>query len=667
MATEAAPEQGQGCHAASPCPAGEGLDAPGKGPRMGQGAVAPVVTHEREAEQPEPWGTSGQEEVPAHGQSPGTCREEGSRVEHGGAPSAPLAQLEPAEPSGQPGRGGEGSRGDPPSAAPAPEPPGAADGEPRLSTELGQEEAPGPHGGESPATSPPPEQPAEERADSQPDGEQRGLERRGPDASGAPVPGEPLLAVGPLAPCIQQGAAGAGQATAVPRSPLATGDSSGPAHLACDCSREPGGGESPREGPAGSEAGGTGNNNKPRGEVGAGTLLESEPGEVPVGSAGPRETSPGADGAGEPDGAVGPVGAQEAAGAPDPTGADPAGPCDLGSTTEPAPAPASAGDPAGASDPGAAAEGSMENGDLSSEGEAPKPGGETPIEREIRRHQEREDSLRRQRGLASPRGAQEYVELRVKPILSHAPPPSQLPKEKERQWAGLQMQREIQRERLREDDLVQLGKVRGAYDRGTPQQLQEKKLLFEQPPGPEPSSPRKPARGSRGSSGERPPGRGPRGPSFAEANSQATVVILEPGALLHPSPGRQHPPERSPPAPGSPFLRLRSRSPQSRLALEMQEAQDREQELQRQRHNLYGWALPRDAQGAADGEEPPPHRPERPSCGKLEVTWPPPDSSKIPPKNRLDQVQRSPRSLRQKSALIQRWESGVVCNHEGQE
>uniref|UniRef100_A0A8C4Y971 MISP family member 3 n=1 Tax=Gopherus evgoodei TaxID=1825980 RepID=A0A8C4Y971_9SAUR len=214
----------------------------------------------------------------------------------------------------------------------------------------------------------------------------------------------------------------------------------------------------------------------------------------------------------------------------------------------------------------------------------------TPIEREIRLHQEREETLRRQRGMASPRSTQEYVEVRMKPILSQAQLPAQLPKDKERQWAGAQMQREIQRERLREEDLMHMGQVRGTYDRGTPQELQEKKMLFE-----------KPARVACSSSAETPLDQGPRGPSFTEANSQAKVVILEPSTLLRPSPGRQPPLEQTQ---GSPFFRLRSRSPQSRLELEVQEAQKREEELQKQRHCLYGWVLPRDAQRATDGQEP---------------------------------------------------------------
>uniref|UniRef100_A0A8D0HGE4 MISP family member 3 n=1 Tax=Sphenodon punctatus TaxID=8508 RepID=A0A8D0HGE4_SPHPU len=137
----------------------------------------------------------------------------------------------------------------------------------------------------------------------------------------------------------------------------------------------------------------------------------------------------------------------------------------------------------------------------------------TPIEREIRLHLEREETLRRERGLASPRGAQEYVEVRVRPILSHTLPPSPFPKEKERQWAGAQMQREIQREQRREEDL----RLRSAS--------------------------------------------------------------------------------------ANPFGCLRAKSPQSLLELEVREAREREKELQRQRHSLYGAEAPAAGDARGDQEE----------------------------------------------------------------
>ncbi|XP_041099422.1 uncharacterized protein si:ch211-207j7.2 [Polyodon spathula] len=110
----------------------------------------------------------------------------------------------------------------------------------------------------------------------------------------------------------------------------------------------------------------------------------------------------------------------------------------------------------------------------------PPPANETPIERGIRLAQEREESLRRARGITRPCVSEEYVEIPIrKPILSQ-PLPLVSSKGKDRQFAGLQMKKQIQMESKREEDLVQLGKVLGDYDRGAWQELQEKKLLFEQ-------------------------------------------------------------------------------------------------------------------------------------------------------------------------------------------
>nr|XP_060615772.1 A-kinase anchor protein 2-like [Anolis sagrei ordinatus] len=278
---------------------------------------------------------------------------------------------------------------------------------------------------------------------------------------------------------------------------------------------------------------------------------------------------------------------------------------------------------------------------------------ETPIEREIRLHLEREELLRRERGLASLRGTQEYVEVRIRPFLNQS---GTLPKEKERQWAGAQMQREIQRECRREEDLVQLGKVRGAYDRGTPQELQEKKMMFEQHTSPEFLTPRKPACGTA---------EGTKGPSFAEASRATNMVILDSEVLLRP----QQPPSGRASPTGNPFFCLRAKSPQSLLEQEVQEAQERERELQRQRYSLYGSVSPCQASETSEqGEKEVSTQAERPSCKKLEVTWPPPTSSETSHVNGLYQSEKSPRILRrQRSALIERWESGAVGNQEDED
>uniref|UniRef100_A0A2K6UM91 A-kinase anchor protein 2 C-terminal domain-containing protein n=1 Tax=Saimiri boliviensis boliviensis TaxID=39432 RepID=A0A2K6UM91_SAIBB len=77
---------------------------------------------------------------------------------------------------------------------------------------------------------------------------------------------------------------------------------------------------------------------------------------------------------------------------------------------------------------------------------------ETPIEREIRRSCEREESLRRSRGLSSGRAGRELVELRVRPVLNLPGPGPALPRALERARAGAvravrEREQELQRQR----------------------------------------------------------------------------------------------------------------------------------------------------------------------------------------------------------------------------
>ncbi|KAI3352463.1 hypothetical protein L3Q82_005417 [Scortum barcoo] len=106
---------------------------------------------------------------------------------------------------------------------------------------------------------------------------------------------------------------------------------------------------------------------------------------------------------------------------------------------------------------------------------------ETPIEREIRRAIEREQSLRRSRGLPNPSTSPEYVEIPLRKTVLCQPlsPKSESCQGKDRQFAGKKMQHEIHEESKREQDLVKLGKVPGFYDKGTVRQLKERKKLFE--------------------------------------------------------------------------------------------------------------------------------------------------------------------------------------------
>ncbi|XP_068939296.1 uncharacterized protein MISP3 [Petaurus breviceps papuanus] len=284
---------------------------------------------------------------------------------------------------------------------------------------------------------------------------------------------------------------------------------------------------------------------------------------------------------------------------------------------------------------------------------------ETPIEREIRQSQEREESLRQSRGLSPSFAGGELVELRLRPILSLLPGPGPgLPREVERARAGAQMQREIAREANREEALVRLGSG-PCRERGQgPQPLSERKLVFE-----------------AGGAHPRAESVG-RGPSFTEASGAAHVVVLEHRSRLRapflaqpPTPARvpATAPARNPalavaqtpdlaltpaPAPRAPVppsaAALSSPSPAlasasapiarppvavptlapvcvttpattrrvqlSLLEQEVREVRQRERELQRQRRSIYG---------TSEFKEPTPSLTESTPSGKLSVVWPP--------------------------------------------
>ncbi|KAM9312060.1 ATP-dependent Clp protease proteolytic subunit, mitochondrial [Gastrophryne carolinensis] len=337
---------------------------------------------------------------------------------------------------------------------------------------------------------------------------------------------------------------------------------------------------------------------------------------------------------------------------------------------------------------------------------------ETPIEREIRLAMEREMMLRQERGIDVPVGEPELVEVRRRMVATE--PAALLGKE--RKLAGAQMQREILLETQREQDLVEQGKVMGAYDRGDQQEVQEKKMIFESM-NTEPYDPplkRRQSELQKSTFIESPVVVVPiesnhvsaasranvkKGPSYAEANG-SNIIIIEHSSLLRgpaagvtSSPAPQEPLsltefQRSSPAdlrfsrsssssspvpnsespvtvPGSPFQVLRSASPRSLLEREIEEVQQREKELRRQRTSIYGKdrnveenSQPENRDDILSGV----YQPERPNWGKLEVNWPPNKSSTV--NGQQDQVSDSPRTRRQRSTLIQSWEAGSPSPRE---
>lgn len=109
---------------------------------------------------------------------------------------------------------------------------------------------------------------------------------------------------------------------------------------------------------------------------------------------------------------------------------------------------------------------------------------ETPIEREIRMAMEREENLWKERGIQRLTSSSELVEIQAKPVLNIHTSPGPGRKGKDRGRASLYVQREIEQETKREEDLKRQGRLLGAYDRGTQQELEERRRVFEQEEAP---------------------------------------------------------------------------------------------------------------------------------------------------------------------------------------
>ncbi|NWT70597.1 MISP protein, partial [Prunella himalayana] len=117
-------------------------------------------------------------------------------------------------------------------------------------------------------------------------------------------------------------------------------------------------------------------------------------------------------------------------------------------------------------------------------GKETKVSNETPIEREIRMAMEREENLWKERGIQRLTSSSELVEIQTKPVLNIHSSPGPGRKGKDRGRASLYVQREIEQETKREEDLKRQGRLLGAYDRGTQQELEERRRVFEQEEAP---------------------------------------------------------------------------------------------------------------------------------------------------------------------------------------
>ncbi|KAK7929957.1 hypothetical protein WMY93_006352 [Mugilogobius chulae] len=341
---------------------------------------------------------------------------------------------------------------------------------------------------------------------------------------------------------------------------------------------------------------------------------------------------------------------------------------------------------------------------------------ETPIEREIRRAVEREHSLRRSRGLPNPPSAPEYVEIPLRKAVFRPSLPltkSERCQGKDKLFAGKKMQQNIYEETQREQDLVKLGKIPGFYDKGTVRQLKERKQLFEAFQKPKDSVKSTSVsivndisilendslcnKVTKNETNSR-----------NDVNLKNTIVVPEaktcqiiiiennsdvPSKRLNTNRDVITVVDSSKekakkvedvtdldlPLKENPFFKLRSSTSVVKVEQDIREAQERERELRNQRINLYGTRVEGKEGREATIEEhsgslssmkavpvqalPDPSQNEvtttttaaRNSSGKLGV-WPPAAAQK----NHHTQVQHCPRTPRQKTPLVQRWESGLI-------
>ncbi|XP_034976491.2 mitotic interactor and substrate of PLK1 [Zootoca vivipara] len=113
-------------------------------------------------------------------------------------------------------------------------------------------------------------------------------------------------------------------------------------------------------------------------------------------------------------------------------------------------------------------------------GEDPGSSDETPIEREIRLSMEREEAHRKERGMRRVNSRDELVEIQTKPLLLSADtPPASSRKGKDKHNVSFFVQREIEQESRREEDLQKGGRLSGTYSGGVCLELSERRKVFE--------------------------------------------------------------------------------------------------------------------------------------------------------------------------------------------
>ncbi|XP_078280007.1 PALM2-AKAP2 fusion protein-like [Rhinoraja longicauda] len=301
-----------------------------------------------------------------------------------------------------------------------------------------------------------------------------------------------------------------------------------------------------------------------------------------------------------------------------------------------------------------------------------KPILETPIEKEIRLALEREEILRKERGISKSVNSEEMVEIKTKPLLSQPSPGSTFLKHKDKNRMVFFVQREIEMDSKREEKLKEEGKVKGLYDKGVPQEVEERKKVFEQQTDDVPVLPQ-PAWQTR------------LVRSASRESLDVHDVLEESNSVQSYSTDCQELAERR--SESQPYT-LRLWKPQTHFLIEqeIEEEQRREAELRAQRlRQLPGGSLPSETVSTSESQSPPGYpkltsgdgalngdRPEdllathcqeerraKPFGKKDDSTY-----AGIEPSDDVNtEVLESTRVIRRKSTMAQRWEAGIFNNH----
>ncbi|XP_039680379.1 uncharacterized protein LOC120574215 isoform X2 [Perca fluviatilis] len=346
---------------------------------------------------------------------------------------------------------------------------------------------------------------------------------------------------------------------------------------------------------------------------------------------------------------------------------------------------------------------------------------EMSMERQIHKEVQGKQNLQRASGVLNQADNPDVLEIPFKTNILLEPLPTKDGAPGDWQFSEQKMKKEISQEIQRELVLVNQGKIPGGYSKGEVRQLKETKLLFEafqQDNTEGPKRQRKPRTALK---------KGRVYPSVLERTHSLEMLSFKSCHLSRAQSLRQYnETEKTPeilrsmsPTEGSrrdktrytkqdklvyrsmdsiktdvsasagetrmrsrdgnatqespilqrnPFFNLRpALALKPEVEKDIREAKEREEELRRQRCDLYG----ENAQSGEDGEKSrfkamfAPGATKQ-SSGKLERVWPPPPSMKDQMKSEQTQESKVQRAAGQKSPLWQRWEAGLI-NGEGKE